>query len=900
MSSVVPFVLARNLAPSNIDQALVQRPHLLQRLDELTHHKVCALIAPTGSGKTVLLSQYVHARASTRQMAWLRLDEPDIDPVHFFRQLSESVRRRNPEFCGYIALQHHGDETLQAEFALDAFIAGLNRLEQPLHLIIDNFEFLEHARWKPLLQQLIELSPDGVKWIVSGRHASSIDTYRWQLTELLGQLPQPQLFFSQQETADFLRAATAEVLADEAVQRIFQYTRGWPAGVKLSQVYLSRSAPQTDLASEHFGKHIFVSLCAAVLEKLPVPLRQFLVCTSFLEHFNADLCDHLLQTQHSNAHIHSLGEMALFLEAGGQDTSYRYHALLREQLLEHFNRQPVEQRNRLIARACTWLVEHQDREQACRLARRHGDSSFFGELLQQSMRVWLRSGHAEPVHYWVQQLGEPVPQAMPDTRFAACWALTMFGQLVAAETRITRTLLPSPNGDDDWKQLLQLAETTQDAGFAILHAIIRLFRGELGQAQLEGLQRLHKATFITQDQRASIDNILAQHAIHHCHFREARQHTDQALSILRQTRNLFGQSLASYLTADSFFQNNDIRSATLTCEDFLDRTSARDHFSAQALVAGFHAYLQYQGDKPLRAEQHIQDLLIQCQPGYSIDLQLYLYVPLLRMKTRRGHFLEAHGMLEQLHASAQACGSATFLAHIAFERVRLAYAKGNDAELQHWTTYFAIEEKCRSALDANCTMSWECREHWILAQIIVLMQQEQFDRARAMTQQLQYLNVDHGYPIRFLPINMCIAYLDLCTGQISTAYRRLNDTLTQAEATGMLTGLFDDLPGMDDMMRLALSHQRILSEAHVRKFRSLGILDICAGPTRCGSEALSADELTVKAGLERGLAPTELAEHLNLATRTVQWHLKNICYKLDVARPADILPRLRQLDQQPQ
>ena len=886
MSSVVPFASSASStarltlsAPDGTTAPTLHRPLLVQRLEMAATQRICALIAPTGSGKTILLNQYVQTHQPDAALIWLRLNDSANEPVHLFRQLSAAVRQVIPSFDGFVSLQQGGSQE-QSLLALSAFVSGLQRLTQPAHIIIDNFELLDEAHWKPLLQPLLELAPPHVRWILSGRHANSIEIDRWRLRGELGLIGQTELFFTRDETRLLLGETTSN--QDDTLQRVFEYTRGWPAGVKLAQVYLKRSGLTLNPGPDLFGKHVFVDLCNGVLKTLPQPTQEFLVQTSILDGFTIPLCDHTLHSTHSADHVRLLLSLGLFIEADPTQTGYRYHALFRHHLLQMFRQLSTEQQDRVIARACAWLADIGQREAACRLAREHSQQGFFLELLQRSFHAWFKAGRGEPVFFWARELGEQALMAQPETRFAWCWAQTMFGRWNDAERLLARAPLSTNSS----------ASQQPDPASLVLRSIIRLFRCELDEPQVEQLQRLHKLAEIPRDLRASIDNIMAQYAIHQCQYQDARQRAAQAALVLEQSDNQFGLTLAQYLVANSSYQNNDIRNAIAACDNYLTVSPLEPNTPSRALLAGFRAYLLYQGEQPLQAESLINEVLACCQPGYSIDLQIYLYVPLIRLRARRGQFIAAHELLQQLEAAANSTASPLLLAHTRFEALRLAYAKGNGNELQRLATQYAVEETARQALDPNLPLQWETREYRIMAGIVLFMHLEQFDRARALAQQLLHLNVDHGYPIRFLPINFCIAYLDLCLGQISQAYRRLNDTLTQAEATGMLLGLIDDLPGMDDMIRLALSHHRIQNQEHVRRFRAMGILELQA-PVQTQLEAAEQDIARL---LLQGFGTHDIADRLHQSLTTVQWHLQRMQYKLDVRQVGELVPRLRQLE----
>lgn len=77
-------ILATKLYLPPAPPTLVARARLTQRLDAaLTQNlKLILVSAPTGFGKTALLSDWLNTRPAA--FAWLSLDEGDNDPVRFW------------------------------------------------------------------------------------------------------------------------------------------------------------------------------------------------------------------------------------------------------------------------------------------------------------------------------------------------------------------------------------------------------------------------------------------------------------------------------------------------------------------------------------------------------------------------------------------------------------------------------------------------------------------------------------------------------------------------------------------------------------------------------------------------------------------------------------------------
>src|SRR5438034_2139169 len=73
---------------------VVQRPRLIERLNEGLHRKLTLISAPAGFGKTTLVSEWV--AGCDRQVAWLSLDEEDSDPARFLTYLVAALRTVAP------------------------------------------------------------------------------------------------------------------------------------------------------------------------------------------------------------------------------------------------------------------------------------------------------------------------------------------------------------------------------------------------------------------------------------------------------------------------------------------------------------------------------------------------------------------------------------------------------------------------------------------------------------------------------------------------------------------------------------------------------------------------------------------------------------------------------------
>ncbi|MGK2964816.1 MAG: AAA family ATPase [Tepidiformaceae bacterium] len=130
--------LADLALPSTIVSAKQRRPRLEAALDQVPPAGVGVIVAPAGSGKSVLLSQW--ASRSEGRVCRMNVTASHDDPVHFARALVSAIATSAPEFDPAIA-------DLVAGRALGpAFVnrlrTELEDLSHPLVVVIDDVHLL--------------------------------------------------------------------------------------------------------------------------------------------------------------------------------------------------------------------------------------------------------------------------------------------------------------------------------------------------------------------------------------------------------------------------------------------------------------------------------------------------------------------------------------------------------------------------------------------------------------------------------------------------------------------------------------------------------------------------------------------------------------------------------------
>src|SRR5262249_25019589 len=124
------------LGPPPVRADLVARPRQIDRLTRLSSRKLTLLAAPTGYGKTTLLSSW--AAGETRPVAWLTFGPDDGDPVRLWSLVGRALASASPGLEGCTEL-FSGRRLVLLERAVPLLLNTLAGLPEQIVLVLDDY-----------------------------------------------------------------------------------------------------------------------------------------------------------------------------------------------------------------------------------------------------------------------------------------------------------------------------------------------------------------------------------------------------------------------------------------------------------------------------------------------------------------------------------------------------------------------------------------------------------------------------------------------------------------------------------------------------------------------------------------------------------------------------------------
>jgi LuxR family maltose regulon positive regulatory protein len=441
--------------------------------------------APPGYGKTTLLAEL--ASHTKRPSAWYQLDSADGDPTIFLgyliaclRNIQDKLTPGKSPSLGSAAVSLLGDTESDTPVPATGILTVLiNELAEAITgdwlIILEDYHLVTNPDIHKLVQVLLENGPPGLHLVISSRIDPPLGLARLRARGMLAEFRAPDLRFSQEEVAIWLRRAIPD-LAEESIRLLNEKTEGWVAAL---QIVLSSLSGKDASSARRFiaelsgtQRFIFQYLAEEVFQQRSSERQRFLMYTAVLDQMNAGVCDALLGTQNAQLMLDSLEQDNLFVISLDEKREwYRYHHLFREFLLGKLRREALIKIAQLeqiagayyedqgeVEAAFAHYVRAQDFAAAARVLTQfagdyveHGRVAVLQRYLGELPEEWLRQHpelllHHGDVLWRLGQVGMAVSRyedaqsafAGQGDDVGVCWALTQMSRLARSQGNYRR------------------------------------------------------------------------------------------------------------------------------------------------------------------------------------------------------------------------------------------------------------------------------------------------------------------------------------------------------------------------------------------------------------------------------------------------------------------------------
>ncbi|MGO4594978.1 LuxR C-terminal-related transcriptional regulator [Leifsonia sp. 2TAF2] len=423
----------------------VDRPQLRDLLDVGAEGPLILVVAPAGSGKTVLLAQWAGSLRDVH-VRWLELSAADNDAVRLARRLVEELASIDSSFSALDAPLGNAAGGL-GDPLIEALAAAFADLTDDLVVVFDDLHRVTNADVIGDLWRLVDMLPPRIHFVFSSRVDLGLGWSRHRLHHGLVEIRGAQLAFSGESATGVLERVSRRRVDEVTAAAVVRRTEGWAAGVQLAGLRLRIHADDSELveALEESDRLAIDYLSEEVLDALPADRRQALLDLSVLDELSAGLVETVTGLEDGAGFLGDLERESLFVvPVPGGEGRYRFHHLFRDLLRLRLRASDPGAEARLLRIASDW---HHARGAVgdaieCLLAARAWIDAL--ELILSRGRGVYEHGETATVARWLATVPQEVIESRPDAVVLRGMVEGMSGRAAIGES-LLRSVIGRPD-----------------------------------------------------------------------------------------------------------------------------------------------------------------------------------------------------------------------------------------------------------------------------------------------------------------------------------------------------------------------------------------------------------------------------------------------------------------------
>ncbi len=585
---------------------ILSRQRLLDLLENLLEFRLILVTAPAGYGKTSLLIDLAHQ--VEYPVCWLALDALDQNFHRFLVHFIAAIQYQFPEFGdnSFAVLQSSQKTDINLDHLVSTIVNEIyEHVSEHFVVVLDDYHLVEeNEEVITFINRFAQEMDENCHLTIASRSMVNLPDLPLMLgrSQVLG-LGFDELAFRSGEIKVLLQRNYDQSISDEEAENLASNTEGWITGLLLSAKIKWKGMTNQVRVTRMSGVNVYDYLAQQVLDQQTQDVRNFLLRTSLLEEFNAELCQSVLDQPPNgkswSQFIEYILTSNLFVQPVESDGTWlRYHHLFRDFLQKQLSMEQPRVEKCILQRLLEEYKDRQEWEKAYVVCQRLDKNEVTIEFITDVGLLLFKNGRYSLLAKWIDCFPAEELISFPEL-LALRGALAMhLGEVERGKSLLNQAEQYLPAGSHYLAQALvwrafayckrgKYQQALRDANRSleiiskienqqIIHAEALEVKGEclyfLGHPE-EGLAHVEFALEIfsaldDQENMAYANMALGYMMMERGNYQQANVYFLKAFEIIRLTNNLLRKSelllnlgvstldLGNLLRAHSYFQES--------------------------------------------------------------------------------------------------------------------------------------------------------------------------------------------------------------------------------------------------------------------------------------------------------------------------------------------------------
>jgi LuxR family maltose regulon positive regulatory protein len=871
-------LLHNKLMPPRLNSNVIRRDDLLAHLDQGLSRKLTIVTAPTGFGKTTLVSMWISSRRFAS--AWVTLDQNDNDTTRFWTYVVSALRTLNSSI-GKTTLSTLTTSQLPSfQTLLTPLINDLAQLNENSVLVLEDFHFIASKEIVDGVSFLIQHLPNSLHLILITRTEPDLPLPLLRVRDEMTEINTSDLRFGQKETEAFLQTATQIDFSPSAISQLLQKTEGWVAGLRLVVLSLhskGRVGEVENLINSFSGRDRYIAdyLIEEVFKSQSETVQSFLLKTCFFNRLTDSLCDAIIDANNSAALLEQLERDNLFLvqlERGHDQTWYRYNPMFAESI-QYLARQRLAEASIqvLFEKASNWYEYHSLFDEAV-------ETALTAKLFDRTIILigkFIKIHDLSEMHTlgrWLENIPQQAILLHPTICFTYAQVILYSTDRFAPATA-TRIEPFLGAAESAWR----IKENHERLGQLLsFRGNVQWWQGDFPKAFQYAHQSLGELPEHDVFWRGNSLLIISYEALNAGQIRDAQDYVLEARALLGAAQNIFGVLAAIQMLSEIFYWQGELEQAEQLNQQILSEAVGDESMLDDQGIASLNlAYIAYERNDLEQAEQRARRALELGQQRANEMLQVQATIQLAYIHAAKDNIARALELIKALEAKIQ---NPTLLREIQNAQVLFSIRANDVSSLEWWVKIISVENQTVLHLQKE-------RELFTLARLRIV--EGKIGDAMNLLKWWHEDALENGRARSQVEV-LCLESLAYhADSNVGKATQSLSEALTIGQAKGFRRLFLDEGTRMAALLQATLStlpnrSLRLFASTLLHSFSPGATSPLTATSSAVQIEPLSPQELRVLRLLVAGLSNADIAQELIVSTNTIKTHVKSIYRKLNV------------------
>jgi LuxR family maltose regulon positive regulatory protein len=908
-------LIRTRLRPPTRAAGLIRRRTLDEAAERIAARRLTFVKAPAGYGKSSLLQSWYNFLSADKSVAvgWLSLDRSLDDMRTFAFNLTCSVREVCPNFGGEFLKFLESSSDPSVERVASAFINETISLDRTIIVFIDDFHLLSDRKIHALVEVLLTDAPGNFHLVIASRRSLPFSLARLRMLGNLEEFDAEHLRFNADDVGDFLRLSGGSAPAPAVVERLLASTEGWAAGIQLATISIAQYENIERFLDRFSGENWVISeyLFDDVIQRLPESTVQFLLRTSILDSFNAELCNLLTERGDAREQLKLLIEQSLFIfSLDDEQNWFRYHHLFSELLGRILRERHPEIVQGLHVKASAWYARHNLLDSALAHAVQAEDWTGAARILDAACNDLFYTGRVTSLLRWADQIPPSIRAEFPRLQLEVAWSIILewrFADALAIITEVENKLA-------EWRAQGVSSDVVDSIARIVLHRrmMLALFSDDMPTVEKLVLELLHDFPPTDPYLRGTLENCLI-------YARREMFKLENVDKMDRWAREFFDKSGSRFvlvwheailgptyhLRGDTELAESALMSAMETAE-YVDGPDT----PLQAMPAMLLAEIKYERNEIDAARELVNRYSDQADKKGFVDHLAAYYVTRARLLFRAGDTEEAERVISEGKAFAAFRGFTRLTHRLDHEAIRMASRIGAVTTLRWFLAEAELPHMAKRLAPGAHSISHD--EQFVLSWQLACRQLGRPKEAADILKRWALFTRDRGALRSEVKFLVALAQCLWAMGEEGDATRKMRLALQKAMRPRYVRTFLDGGEFVLEILkRMFANSEEVTGPVTefglqlIAAFHSDGVsAPVAEHPpivtdgnesVHSPPDSLNERERDVLSLVGWGMSNREIARKLGMTEGTVKWYLQQVFSKLDVRRRTVAVRRAREL-----